>query len=1371
MPNINFELNLNQHPKNAVNRSLINAKNVQLSNDLSCLQSEFAIKGRPDLDELLINKYIAGYIPCNKEFILFIAPKDYKTQLTEHPEGIQIDIYRYKEQGDLDDNVVGSFDNAKGKIVYNKFVWHGGKLKGTFTYNIKSHLIIAVAESDTLTGELIPLKTINLGTYDSIATDGDNDLGLLDSQIINNPEVKLPKIDYDYASGIAYKGYYHFFIRYKINNVDYTKWYDIGFPIFVDDIDKVQLFNYFLTHLDAKRYGFGAVDFVSTESNVCNKTLQIYLSDLDNRYSTFQLGFVCVSKTASHAYKSLDLSNINSFLIDVSIMEEYSIESFIFQKYNYYDVKNAINYKNRLYIANYKDSNFDYSALQNFVNTIPLTVVRSSYRISNTNPGSSQFTGSINVVLAKGVAASTTVIDSNNINNTIRVTGNYSLRDQNSLFFININSTQGSDTYNVDLPNDSGIHTIDTSYEIPFLNTTIILRGYKNNTRTVVDEETHYVLYQTSYDIYISSIFTQNQQSDVDSTYDDRLKNSRTLLPGNSYKIYIHFVNKYGEYTDGILLTNYVVNSYFSNTNGLIKINNDLYDLSDYSYYLYKLKVNRIVIPDSILKNYNGWFLSYEKYEQTTKFYGVLTRFDFDQPTHDPSKGFVDNNYSTPGENHVYKFYCADIDLLEHLELNFNFVRLLLINGLSKLNNISYINKEGDSGYINNANIKQQFSSDTVLARYRVYKIIKAIYVPAHDFSKNNDYRGSYIKLELNDSIPELNPSLDYEMVTVALVGDPDTHYISDNKILIKFTNIFNFYKEAAPSTDYILYNDSETDLPAGYNGHLTYNNFLMYNYNKVILNPGYNLLLNKEYQSYISSDVFGRHSEMDNKINNGVYCYPVALISMVVHSDIWYESKCFKTRPEIIISRKEEIIDNVSQQLFDFDQNTIVQPMNSVDLFTERFGSQDTSIPITYINHFAEFINEFNKRLIRSNPIADESFENSWKIFSPEAYKDITENKGNITNIIALGTTLLVHTEHGLFMFDRDNTLQNGDGNTMQLAMPDIFDVDYKEVIASQLGSCGLQDNEAWILDEFGYIFYDNDAHRFYKFGSKKIEIIDSSIEQFVNKYKPHKVRFINDSESNRILVDMLYQIDFITENIEINELTLSYNTKINKWISTHDYNFDRGFTTKQMTYFILDKPEEGNTNIVSNIYLINRINAIWQNINTVENLIYSQFENVRNSNVSKFKNCSISIIVNDRYELIKTLEYLTWKLYKIKSNIGTDSAYNFEAREYIKEPYSGYTLRVYNDQVDTGTIDISCSTEADKNTSVMNYKKAWWQFGNWNFNYLRDIKNANANLKAQFMSRLYGNYFIIEFTFGDVSNRVEFETLDCKLISNRTI
>ena len=83
---------------------------------------------------------------------------------------------------------------------------------------------------------------------------------------------------------------------------------------------------------------------------------------------------------------------------------------------------------------------------------------------------------------------------------------------------------------------------------------------------------------------------------------------------------------------------------------------------------------------------------------------------------------------------------------------------------------------------------------------------------------------------------------------------------------------------------------------------------------------------------------------------------------------------------------------------------------------------------------------------------------------------------------------------------------------------------------------------------------------------------------------------------------------------------------------------------------------------------------------------------------------------------------------------------------------------MRIYNNEVDTGWLDIKIDTNNDKN-KFMNYTKPYWHLGNWNFNYLRN--QISKQLGNDFMSKLYGNYFIISIIFGDSNEKVEFESL----------
>jgi hypothetical protein len=226
MPSIVKELNLNKHPKDCKDLSLIYARNVMISNDLSCLQNEYSITGHSTLNNYLNGKYIAGYIPCNTEVVLFVVDNINSENCT---------IVRYNEKTD---SYIECIKNFK---------YYGGKLRGTFTYNVKDDLIIAVAESDSNRNDAVPLRTINLGKFDT-NTEG-NDKGLTNAEFSINPEIKLPSINnIEYVPGNAYKGWYHFFIRFKVNSIDYTKWYNLGHPIFICDIEKQQIFKYGFTN-------------------------------------------------------------------------------------------------------------------------------------------------------------------------------------------------------------------------------------------------------------------------------------------------------------------------------------------------------------------------------------------------------------------------------------------------------------------------------------------------------------------------------------------------------------------------------------------------------------------------------------------------------------------------------------------------------------------------------------------------------------------------------------------------------------------------------------------------------------------------------------------------------------------------------------------------------------------------------------------------------------------------------------------------------------------------------------------------------------------------------------------------------------------
>lgn len=1465
MPNINFELNLNRHPKDVPNRALVSARNVQLSNDFSCLHTEYSIKAHSIFNRILHNKYLAGYIVCNKEFILFVAPYDYKQQLRDNPNGIKISLYRCKEEN-LYVNKAEHYDYPEYYEMYSHFIWNGGKIKGTFTYNIKSQLILAIAESDTLTGKQVPLKTINAGVYMDDEFSEDTDLGLSDGQLSLNPEIKIPAItNYNYVNGLAYKGWYTFFIRYKINSVDYTKWYDIGFPILIDELERVRLFNYFIDasckyktialnttkkeQLDTQ--GVGVLDYISSGSNTCNKTIQLVIDNKQNAFSKYQIGFIQSTKDGDNAFKSLDIDiNTDTFLLDFSSLETYDKDSLLFQRYNYYNVKNVINYKNRLYCSNYKEKLNTEENINSLASKFKVRVLRDTLQYKRTTPIGiiSDYifalwrSDSNNIVIQQGNTSGYF-----NITN-LDVSGTYSYNDNldidigfNSGTIFNPAIAQRVPFYLLyDYFTSTGVHHPGNMANRVYINNNvsaeIIISDIELDVTAVNEVHEEYEATATlSAKVSITYVDAAVDSSTPETNYHYRLKNT-TLLPGETYNFYVHFVNKYGEESDGILIEgahelnpDTTIYSYAeNNANKSMTIYggvNNKYKTVDEECYIY---YPEIIIDSEDTPNfgdYKGFFITYEKFQKTKQFCGILARYDFAYkkgslsfPEKDPIEWKKHILYTAKLENndaYRFRFYCTDIDAKDVLELNFTKV-ILEAKGFKEID-LERTTEPDTLTYSDSSNISEK--NTTLITSNNEFTIKSAHYVAAHNFSKGNDFCGSYIEIEFENTnafltalgltteqtIADSDTTLGNYICKAILVANSNNLYLSENKQLIKFTNTFYFdelsFNETGTSSQYT--HSASIDIETGLNGFCTFNTALIYNNNKVVLNSAYNLLVTGKYYSYITSMNFTiDRSTMDDKINDGILVPPVAYFTYIDYNNYPYESRRFKKLPEIISISTEALSSKESQSSFNFIHATIVEPLNSIDLFENNILSQDDNAKKIYINYNKNRIYTFDKRIIRSNPIADESFENSWRIFSPEAYKDITENKGNITNIAAAGTTFLIHTEHSLFMLDRDNVLQNGTEG-LQLSMPDIFDVDYKEVVASYLGYGGLQDSDAYISDDFGYIYYDNDSNKFFRFIKQKtnstrphLEEITTSITEFINKYKPYKIRFGNDCENNRLIIYMEYSsVNKVSSSLRPNYLartketiTISFNYKINKWISIHDYTFDFAFNTKEKLYLCSSIESEDTETIESTLYyvntpivnlrdgLINR-DALINSFNKKHNIEYNIFEN---SDDPGYKESSISIMVNDAYELMKTLEFITWKLYKIKS-IDENNGVEFDentAREKYKIPYSGNKLRVYNDTIDTGYIDISTYIETNedsidnRNLSVMNYKKPWWELGNWNFNYLRDIKNARG-AKAKFMSRLYGNYFIIELTFGENihKERIEFETLNCNIINNQTI
>lgn len=1497
--NIVPKLNLNKHPKDCDNLSLVDARNIKISHDESCITNENSIITNALVQTVIYKIYnnnflIRGVIPINTGIVLFV--QEYN-KVETNINKLYIFIYNEKTIN-KDENIY---------LAYSGLSYHGGKFTGTFTYNVENELIIAFSEYDCDNNELVPLRTINLGSPDKAGAEDNGDLKQVESKLSIIPEVKLPNIsNVEYVKNNAYKGWYYLFIRYKINKNDYTQWYPIGYPIYIDTINRNNIVRYIfnrdafpekaneiikidqLTSLLIGRqpwdgYGVGFSDYISDTTDVCNETFKIGIKDLDINYNIFQIGIICASKSYIKSYKTFDINivkdTINYYTLNLKDCEEYGSQELISTYYNYFNVKNIINYKNRLYIAGYNENKINEEEIINSVKNITVGLytsvintvtsensnIRKDVTVYKENPNPYQFDESIH-----------------HINGVIEIPFSeyFSCDDTDLVDFldsknnkINSVSIKASDLYITTTNEDNVIDTDRINGYFAIININYKGTDYSRSKiyKIVINDNMSNIKVINNMKIALQLGFPYIK---TDKDFINR-KLATTLIPGEVYNFFIHFVDKYGNFTDGYKIDNtfpqhvnqegnkvdgvvfiipvpqiefeqdrldyiycsvdktakindiiiktqltlgYIINDYKNPADHMIRyyadynfitkeLNREIQDeirtedydyiknkLIDYvkhflnqnlNYEFYKIftfnnyistneygfdnyinsngdslfKVpfnnidvnghrvycpyfNNIIIPNG----YIGYFISYEKFEKRNKYTGLLTINDFRNTDTIIAKKDTDNvvkkdSLNTMGSN-TMNFYCDSLDIDDTLELDFDFLRIEGKNvfDYDDIPNINYYQRNAPFAFVTDMN-KVQLQNYNFEKLYPMPNYKLAV---ANSVTDNRLGVGTCIvidnKYDLFVNATEKKNN-DINLYRVSLVKDNPNIYNNNNKTLIKFTDVF--------------YNKNNTGIiSTGLNGVYSYSGTIIYADSGVVFNEtnGVVTMQNAEYQYYPTTVSPGHNNTYEN--DRPFMCY----LQMPVIDTVFHESKCFKNEPKPQSYVTKLGNDKDSTQ---YRTGYMVTPANSIDLFENRQGSADQFNPKTYSNYREDIkdIDVYNKTIRRSNVIQDESRENSWRKFSLEAYKNITENKGIIINLVGIGDLVLAHTEHSLFMFDLNNELKTIDQN-IQLHQPDVFDVAYKEVFTSELGYGGLQDKRSAIVDQFGYIFYNNDDNNIYRFDNNQLAIISNDIAEWLVKAKPNNVRFAHDIRNNRLLIKFDYDIFRKNEDnstfTQKRNLVLSYNYKTQNFISKHSYYFRDAYNSKNKVYFI--NSFKSNNSIYDAVY------NFTENINNY--CTYNNNYGYASAGEGYNNMCKLSFIVNEGYDIIKFLEYITYKLYKIDESVNGDVP---SPVKKLDTPYAGQWFRVYNDNVNTNDINITVDNESvdpNEHKNIFgNYKKPYWDLGNWNFSYLRNMIGNEDDQSATVMSRLYGNYFIIEFEFLMQDRRIDFESLNYKI------
>lgn len=1375
------KLNINAHPKNVDNYSLVDGVNLMLSDD-NTIQTEYGAKYNETIydgiNTILNNFEIIHCVECNIELVIFVKSLD---DNDEH----NLYIFRYNE--------------IENKCIYitNNFEYHNGNLISTFTYN-KNNLIIAVSEYSDNADANVPLRVLNLGEFNK-------ELSIIDSNALNNnklhainPEVIIPNISHNFINGNSYKGWHYIFIRYKISNNTYTNWFSTNYSIYLDSFEEKTISKYIVSAyykdpaLINSYFNSYIKRRISNNSDITNFTYNLNIDNLDTRYYTYQIGVIVISKNYIKAFNSENIP-IYTNNITFSNFIDYDVNSILNVSYNYYNAKTLESFNNSLYIGNYKEVN-DNIILKDCSIELSLKQID----IENNE-------------------------DDNEGNNTIpeKKYAKY----YNKRLDYDEEDDEDEDVSNIDkLPN-----IVVEQSEIEMSDVTVaaiqgIVIRYDNHYFVTPDQiyDGYFRDYYTSKDSLYSYIIFNLYKLNI---------NTHVYVPGAQYvlKVYTKHITYINE--TNVPFNNFCLSGGYSISKPWTAFNQGFTDPYDGTKYFldpqgYNDNPNPIFIiltenefdnyvdkdnfeweekgiPDSGIATAGALYRGIAfNIENNSLFQSDVVSVDYNAANWDWH--YIPNNNDDVVITPPIKNY--DLNILNSFGVNLNEYYSFYVHFVNKYGEITrgyqfnnFILNLGDNIYTTKNNKNKTliyFKEDDSLFTIYDFDRTKKYYLECTLDKLPDDYIGYFIsyeelenrikyvgigktienveynfefyseKLNINDSI-----NFNFDKILYKYVNkDKNITYDVQNDVNVVFSPISGSSSSSVSKSidiiDKALYvaDELNTKTTEQQNSKLylnidtaisNFNQFvfcILFNSNyknkyiknntklipctninyditkSTIINPKTACNTTTSYLYYLPNMYFNTGNNKYEDITNTAKTVisPYFSLDFTFIDEIPFESITYNNKPNNIVFAAT----GIGTDYPTYQKGTIIDLKNNIDLFKQPQYNNANACPIVLdTKKDYDYINNFPNTIRRSEAIKDESYEISWRKFNPNVYKNISENKGDIIKVISSGNILLVHTKHSLFSFNGNDAIKSVN-DKIQLASIDIWDVNYKELFSSKLGFGGISKEHHSIIGDFGYIWFDSETYNLYRLDNDmKLIKIDDDIINYLKKYKPNDIVFGNDKTNNRILMSL------INNNAKI---IFSYNITSNTFISRHTYKFNFAYNTK------------------NNIYLIDRNNKYFVNFIQDNN---TNYEIINDDGSQRYAH--IDIICKDNYENIKFLNTIQYKISKHNntSDVSVNDYLPVEGTNDIK--YAGNAIRIYSEYCDTDDINIIFNDIKELNNPDI-YLKPYWHLGNWNFNAIRNklfdyMTSDNPN--ADEYSRVFGNYFVI---------RLIFNTTDCVKIES---
>lgn len=1312
---------------------------------------------------------------------------------------------------DIRDRIkIFEYNEVSNTFTIVKCAWRysgGNNITGCVSVNGTGEFILTVCESNLPNNVLVPIKHINLNNCT------ENDDESFYTQAPNIPISNL-RLSGRYIKNIP-AGVYQFFIRYKIHEGFYTNWFPCSKDLFAGSRKITDTLQGSLKH----------VDLHEDSNNSFVFTVEHLYPEFCSNYEQFQLGFILSSDGGifARSWKHFDmgLASTVSIYFDYykTDVEEINIDDLLNSSYNIFNVQNIAQYKNRLYISNYIETDFNDPNLQELARNIKINFdlqrisLNSGFYINNI-PLVEEISGIYTSFDNRPVRS--IYYDSMYCNNTVDTETVTTETLELGTFPANTVDAQGNPfepnypaVLNPEVVKLIVIDEHDTEHNILIYEPVIEIENENQDTiiNTVIDKvkekilgidaNGNFIIELNGVNLIIKAFvveyYTYGAVEKEHTTIETTVNGHDVDRPAWRYsrKKYTKQLKVKVALKGSILSTDYVYNEY-----------NTFLPFTKYDFYVHYVTQNGIVT--------NGYYIGTKEIKRYCKQYKPIPRRNVpsdvianDELTYlDEFDNIADLAWYTP-ELKEYAFMTAEDQYFKLTEITTNdhiivadYMNIVCPPGYVSCfisctkygNNVSQgYNYEHEYNALDDVTVHKVDCLDLNCLLYNATMDIEIKDSKGNTLSESANYYSS----STTKPLKYLGGSGHIEFSTVGDTAiDTKCWLIIDsvgkpyNKQLIKITPFIKLNEEEAISYLPII----DANSPGYFCEVVTLSRRYCYDPDGYYVS-GNDIYSRDNTDSSMNLELVEDRVEYHNSSLNYIFSnYNLNYVSLTVDLNPIIRRYNIDREGDTQGNTVEEgLITHSDKQLITLVNSLLASYSLELKSFYKEYTRK------LYQEYTRNKLTTFNNTIRVSSVDVDEIYRYIYK-FEATEYYNVPTHRGVITNLISIANSLYVHCEHSLFKFTDNKTL-NGQEEEITLQENDIFNSGISEVFDAQYGYAGLNDKKQSLVTYNAYVFYDSVAKIIYAFGGEQqIANIGEPIQKIINVVNPVDVQFVGDEINDRF---------FINLRNAVGNVCLSFNFKTKAFVSIHDIDFKFGFHTRRHTYFVHD-------NLFNNVKIGWSIYRITDKIVINNEDYYIAYQNCYKPSLISIDDiptpnglnaayACIDVITNIEYEKIKNLNYVNWICSEILSY---GDNLNFVAEEELNRLYPGDKIRIYSDSTSTLLFNL---TDDNGNAKLSNEQRNINEYGNpfpteksWQYpvyncgvfsmNYFRNIiKNGNLYVEenpdlfkykeaignnseivdlteypqrqnlTQENSLVYGKYFVIRLIFNNRNFKIE--------------